>query len=138
MIRVGDRVLSQGTTNGSLTFQPVVATHRGRPSPTLRIDAGGDSIVATDIHRFWNPGKGWTMARDLKPGDRLRRLDGVVAIDAIQPGKPQRVYNVDVAGNGDLFVGPQGLLVHDFGFVQPVLEPFDRRPDLARPEPSGR
>ena len=78
------------------------------------------------------------MARDLKPGDRLETARWGGRHHAIQPDKPQRVYNVDVAGNGDLFVGPQGLLVHDFGFVQPVLEPFDRRPDLARPEPSGR
>ncbi len=33
--------------------------------------------------------------------------------------------------NRNFFVGTNGLLVHDFSFVQPVLEPFDREPDLA-------
>ena len=41
------------------------------PPPTLRITIGGESIVATGIHRFWKAGKGWTMARELKAGDRF-------------------------------------------------------------------
>ena len=41
-IRVGDRVLSQGTSTGQLAFQPVVATHLNRPAPTLRIAVGGE------------------------------------------------------------------------------------------------
>jgi len=129
-IRTGDRVLSQGTSTGALAFQPVVATHRSQPAPTLRINAGGESIVATGIHRFWKAGKGWTMARELKAGDRLRMVDGVVEIKSIETDKTQPVYNLDVAENRDFFVGTKGLLVHDFGFVQPVLEPFDRQPEL--------
>jgi len=41
------------------------------------------------------------------------------------------VFNLEVAGNRDYFVGRQGTLVHDYSFVQPVREPFDREPDLA-------
>ena len=36
-IQVGDRVLSQQTSTGSLDFQPVVAVHRNPPAATLRI-----------------------------------------------------------------------------------------------------
>ena len=75
-IQVGDRVLSQDPTTGLLSFRPVVAVHRNRPTPTLRIAVDGETIVATGIHRFWKAGKGWTMARDLKPGDRLRVVGG--------------------------------------------------------------
>ena len=129
-IRVGDRVLSQGTSSGQLAFQPVVATHCNEPTATLRIAIDGESIVATGIHRFWKAGKGWTMARELKAGDRLRMVGGTVVIAAIQADKTQTVYNLDVAENRDFFVGTKGLLVHDFSFVQPVLEPFDRQPEL--------
>ncbi len=128
-IKVGDAVLSQGTTTGQLAFEPVVAIHRNQPAATLRIKICGESIVATGIHRFWQAGKGWTMARELKAGDRLRMVGGTVAIDAIEPGKTQPVYNLDVAFNRDFFVGTRGLLVHDFSFVRPVIEPFDRQPD---------
>ncbi len=135
-IRVGDRVLAQNTTTGQLAFEPVVATHLNDPSPTLRISIDGDTIVATGIHRFWKAGKGWVMARELKAGDRLRMIGGVVEIAAIETDKIQPVYNLDVADYRDYFVGNKGLLVHDFTFVQPVSEPFDRLPDLAGPSVS--
>ncbi len=137
-IRAGDQVLSQGTSTGTLAFQPVIATHRNSPALTLRIDAGGDSIVATGIHRFWKAGTGWTMARDLKAGDPLRIVGGVVTVDSITPAPAQPVFNLDVARDRNFFVGSQGLLVHDFSFVQPVIEPFDRQPELPKAAPAAR
>ena len=136
-ILVGDRVLSQNTTTGLLAFEPVVATHLNAPSPTLRIRIDGETIVATGIHRFWKAGKGWVMARELKAGDRLRMIGGAVEIASIVPDKTQPVYNLDVAENRDFFVGTKGLLVHDFSFVQPVLAPFDRLPDLPESSLAG-
>jgi hypothetical protein len=130
-IAVGDRVLSQDTQTGALSFQPVLATHLNGPAETLRIACGGETIVATAIHRFWKAGKGWTMARDLSAGDRLRMIDGIVAIQSIEPGPSQKVYNLDVAQNCDFLVGSAGLLVHDFSFVLPVSEPFDRQSNPA-------
>jgi hypothetical protein len=128
-IQVGDRVLSQNTTTGMLGFQPVVAVHRNRPTPTLRVSVGGEAIVATGIHRFWKANKGWTMARELKPGDRLRVLGGLATVHSIETAKTQPVYNLDVAADRDFMVGVTGVLVHDFSFVQPVLAPFDREPE---------
>ena len=128
-IQLGDSVLSQDTATGALAMRPVVAVHVNKPQPTLRITIGGESIVATGIHRFWMAGKGWTMARDLKPGDRLRMVGGVVSIASINPDQTQPVFNLDVADSRDFFVGKAGLLVHDFTFVQPVLAPFDRLPE---------
>jgi tetratricopeptide (TPR) repeat protein len=130
-IALGDRVLSQDTGTGALSFQPVLATHVNGPADTLRISAGGETIVATGIHRFWKAGKGWTMARDLSAGDRLRMIGGVVTVESIEPGPSQKVYNLDVARNRDFLVGSSSLLVHDFSFVEPVAEPFDRQTNLA-------
>ncbi len=135
-IAVGDRVLSEHTTTGALSFQPVLATHLTGPAETFRISLGGETIVATGIHRFWKAGKGWTMARDLKAGDRLRMLGGVGTIDSIEPGATQMVYNLNVAENRDFLVGSAGLLVHDYGFVLPVSEPFDRLTTNAAPTAS--
>jgi tetratricopeptide (TPR) repeat protein len=130
-ITVGDRVLSQHTTSGVLSYQPVLATHLTGPAATFRISLAGETIVATGIHRFWTAGKGWTMARDLKAGDRLRMLGGVATINSIEPGPTQMVYNLNVAENRDFMVGSAGLLVHDYGFVLPVSEPFDRLTNAA-------
>ncbi len=130
-IAVGDRVLSQQTSTGGLSFQPVLATHINGPADTARITIDGETIVATGIHRFWKAASGWTMARDLKPGDRLRMISGIASIQSIEPGTNQMVYNLDVAENRDFLVGNAGLLVHDFSFVQPVIEPFDRQTNPA-------
>ena len=131
-ISIGDRVLAQDTSKGTLSFQPVLATHLNGPSNTLWISIGDETVVATGIHRFWQAGKGWAMARDLKPGDQLRMIGGVAKVESIEPGLPDRVYNLTVAGSNDFLVGAAGLLVHDFGFVQPVSEPFDRPATLVK------
>jgi hypothetical protein len=122
----GDRVLAQDTSSGALAYQPVLATHVNGPAGTLRIKIDRETIVATGIHRFWTAGRGWTMARDLKAGDHLRMIDGIVTIQSIEPGPTEKVYNLTVAENRDFLVGTAGLLVHDYSFVLPVSEPFDR------------
>lgn len=124
-LRVGDRVLSQNAYTGAISFQPVLAIHHNPPAATLRLKFGSETIVATGIHRFWKPGEGWTMARDLKPGDAVRILGGSRALDAVEPGEVQPVYNLDVAENRDFFVGDQGFLVYDFSIVVPPNAPFD-------------
>jgi Pretoxin HINT domain len=137
-IQVGDRVLSQNTTTGALTFQPVVAIHHNQPTATLKLYLGGETIVATGIHRFWKAGKGWTMARDLKPGDIVRTVGGTARVESVGSDKVQPVYNLDVAENRDFFVGKHGCLVYDFSIVQPVVAPFDHAPDLAALEPKAK
>jgi tetratricopeptide (TPR) repeat protein len=136
-IEVGDRVLSQNTTTGSLEFRPVLAVYHNKPASTLRLSSGGEPIVVTGIHRFWKAGKGWTMARELKAGDQLRMVGGVAKIQSIEPDAVQPVFNFEVAGDRDYFVGKAGMLVHDNSLVQPVLEPFDRQPDKAALAPAG-
>jgi tetratricopeptide (TPR) repeat protein len=137
-IHVGDRVLSQNSTTGQLAFQPVLVVHRSKPTPTVRVAVDDETIVATGIHRFWKAGKGWTMARELRPGDRLRMLGGVGTVRSVGTGQVQPVYNLDVAQDRDFLVGNAGMLVHDYSFVQPVLSPFDREPELAAATPAAK
>src|SRR5262249_8998669 len=119
------------TRTGALSFRPIVAVHHNAPAATLELSIGGVRIVATGIHRFWVAGKGWTMARDLKPGDAVRTVTGITSVGAVEQGSVQPVYNLDVADDRDFFVGRQGFLVYDFSLVQPVETPFDLQPDLA-------
>jgi tetratricopeptide (TPR) repeat protein len=137
-IQIGDRVLSQNTSSGVLSYQPVMAVHRTKTAATIRVAVERETIVATGIHRFWKTGKGWTMARDLKAGDRLRMPGSVVEVRAVENDKNQTVYNLDIAENGDFFVGRQGVLVHDSNFVKPVSEPFDFEPEIAALTPGAK
>jgi RNA polymerase sigma factor (sigma-70 family) len=124
-LEVGDQVLAQDPVTGALSFQPVIAVIHNRPSPTLRISLGAESIVATGIHRFWKAGEGWMMARELKPGDVLRTYEGLVRVERIEPVATQPVFNLEVARAASFFVGKAGALVHDNSLVEPVEQPFD-------------
>ena len=129
-IQVGDRLLSQDPNTGSMEFRSVVAVYHNKPAATLRLSIGGEPIVVTGIHRFWKASKGWTMARDLKAGDRVRAIGGVAVVQSTEPSSVQPVFNLEVAQNRDYFVGKQGMLVHDNSLVRPVPAPFDREPEL--------
>jgi hypothetical protein len=125
-VRAGDQVLSQDTKTGQLSFQPVVTAYHNPPNATYRIELGGDSIVATGIHRLWKAGAGWVMARELKPGDRLRSATGVIEVTSVQTEQVQPVYNLQLAGGDSFLVGTKGVLAHDNSLVSPVEKPFDR------------
>jgi hypothetical protein len=138
-LEVGDQVLTQNTATGAIGFEPILTVFHNPPSRVLRIDLkGADRIIATDIHRFWLAGKGWTMARELKPGDRLRRMAGVAEIIAIGTAPSQAVYNLEVAHNRDFFVGRQGALVHDNTLVAPVDPAFDAPFEIGSRETASR
>jgi hypothetical protein len=136
-LRAGDQVLTQDTTTGALSFQPILTVYHNPPNQTYRVRFGdgagsgeddeddGQSIVATGIHRFWKAGRGWVMARDLKPGDALRTLGGTRRVEAVEADDVRPVFNLEVARGQSFFVGDRGILVHDNSLVQPVPEPFD-------------
>lgn len=125
-IRPGDRVLSQDTGTGSLAYRPVLAAHRTPDVATMRVTTDDETITTTTYHRFWVAGQGWKMARELEPGDALRGLQGTVKVRSIEPDTGrQTVYNFDVDGDRNLFVGQAGWLAHDFSLPSLVDRPFD-------------
>ena len=79
-----------------------MAVFHNPPASTLRVKLGGESIVATGIHRFWKAGKGWTMARDLKAGDVVRMLGGTGRVESVEPDAIQPVFNLEVARGAEL------------------------------------
>jgi hypothetical protein len=127
-LQVGDRVLTQDPTTGALDFAGVVAAYHNAPAPTLRINLGSETIIATGIHRFWRAGKGWAMARDLNAGNSIRVLGGVATVMAVEPERTQPVFNLEVGDTHSFFVGQSGALVHDYSLVDNVAVPFDRAP----------
>ena len=126
-LRVGDQVLTQSPSDGELTFRPILAVFHNKPTATLRVGLEGETIVATGIHRFWKSGQGWAMARDLRPGDRVRTLGGEAEVKAVGRDDVRPVFNLEVADGHSFFVGNRRALVHDNSLVAPTPEPFDAR-----------
>jgi hypothetical protein len=87
-------------------------------------------MVATGIHRFWKAGQGWVMTRELRPGDRLRTVSGTLVVESVRIEKAQKVFNLQIAGGENFFVGAAGVLAHDNSLVNPAEKPFDRVPSL--------
>ncbi len=138
-LKVGDVVLSQDTVTGALSYQPILGIHHNRPAETLRIRLKDETLVSTPVHRFWRPGRGWAMARDLKPGDFIRTVGGGAEIVKVEPDRVQPVFNLDVARNNSFFVGAKQALVRDNSLPPAMLSPFDAEPSLAsivRTQPS--
>ena len=131
-LSVGDQVVSQDPASGEVAFRPILAVFHNPPAATLKVDTATDSIVATPIHRFWKAGEGWTMARDLRPGDRVRALGDVAEVVAVARDQVQPVFNLEVAGGHSFFVGRGRALVHDNSLVSPTTIPFDAGPASAR------
>ena len=140
-LKAGDQVLTQDTRTGALSFQPILAVYHNPPNQTVRVRLGAhhgsarnddneneddeEPVVSTGIHRFWKAGRGWVMARDLKPGDTVRILGGLAKVELVEADLVQPVYNLEVAHGQSFFVGERGVLVHDNSLVQPTTEPFD-------------
>jgi hypothetical protein len=68
------------------------------------------------------------MARELKPGDVLRTLDGLVRVTKVEPDATQPLYNLDVSGSRTFFAGAGRLLVHDNTLPDHRLKPIDALP----------
>ncbi len=124
-LKVGDQVLTQSTKTGALGYKPVLVVHHNPPSRTFRLKLGDETIVSSHFHRFWKAGSGWVMARDLREGDPIRTLSGTVTVTAIDDGRVVPVFNLDVEGDADFFVGVTGALAHDNTLPNLREEPFD-------------
>ena len=129
-LRAGDLVLTQGPQTGELKYQPILVAYHNPPNATLRIDLGNETIVATGIHRLWKAGRGWVMARELKPGDALRTVGGLAVVRSVDKEQVQPVFNLQVADGESFFVGQAGVLAHDNSLVHPTPSPFDAVPEL--------
>jgi hypothetical protein len=128
-VQVGDQVLSQDATTGALGFQAVVFLHHNPPGKTLRVSlSNGESLVCSVYHRFWRANLGWAMARELREGDSLRTLGGLVKVAKVEPDAIQPLYNLDVSGPRSFFVGSSDVLVHDNTLPDHRLKPFDELP----------
>jgi hypothetical protein len=121
----GDEVLAVDPTSGKLDYRPVVTAFHNPPNETYRIDVGRETIHPTGIHRLWKAGGGWVMAREIKPGDRLRTVGGVVEVASVEKEAARPVFNLLVEGAVAYCVGESDLIAHDNSHVDPVADPFD-------------
>jgi hypothetical protein len=118
-VRVGDWVWARGP-DGSVKRQ-VSRLFRHSDKAVLHVRYARDNgevndTVATTEHPFWVQGKGWVAAQALQPGDRLLTLGAgpnprVTEISSCD--LKAEVFNFEVEGAHNYFVGCLGVLVHN-------------------------
>jgi hypothetical protein len=120
-IQPGDRVLAQNPDSGELCFKVVIGTTVRPPTDASRLTVNGEAITTTLGHPLWVTGKGWEMAKNIKEGDQLHGIGGIVNVNAIEP-LPNKVeaHNLVVDDFNTYFVGNCGMLVHDNTYRKPT------------------
>jgi hypothetical protein len=137
----GDLVLAQNPHTGELDYRAVLAVTLGSPAPVIDIHLRKETIGATRGHRFWVPGEGWEMAKQLGPAARLLALGGSVDVESVAEGAPVACHNLVVEEFHTYFVGDGKMLVHDITCPEPeratipgsrVKRPLAAPPPLAQ------
>jgi len=119
-LHVGDTVLAEDTTTGTVGPRRVEAVIADGVQPLLALDlADGSRLSATPNHLFYvdgGPGIAhpeWLAAGDLQVGDRLRTKDakGTTVLRVRYHTGYAQVYTLTVAADHDFFVGTSSVVV---------------------------
>jgi hypothetical protein len=94
--------------NGKVEFKHVVAIFK-TTAKIWHVQVKGKTIRTTSEHPFYVWGQGWTAAKEMKPGDRLRSDDGrmVTVSEIYETEEVEAVYNCAVEDYHTYFVGAE-------------------------------
>ena len=117
-INVGDYVLSQNIYTNTVESKRVLNTFVNETYELIYITtANGERITCTPSHPFYVPSIGWRSANQLRTGDCLIKASGetetVCHVERTQLQNPILVYNLEVEGNHNYYVGDGEILVHN-------------------------
>lgn len=118
-VQVGDEVLSTDPETGETAYKEVLKTYTYVKDTLVYVDVNGETIETTKEHPFWVEGQGWTKAKFLEAGDKLRDANGnTFAIDNVEivplpENQYTLVYNLEVEDFHTYFVCESSVLVHN-------------------------
>lgn len=121
-IEVGDLVWAWYDETGEIVKRPVNRLFRRKAQRVVEVACTDENgvrqvISATLEHPFWIDGKGWVAATDLQAGDLLRCLHSSSSrarvLEVADASRFADVYNFEVTGLHNYFVGGTGVLVHN-------------------------
>ncbi|WP_037841869.1 Hint domain-containing protein [Streptomyces sp. NRRL F-5126] len=141
----GDEILATDPATGQQHAEPITAAFNHLADHLVTVTlTDGAHFTSTPGHRIYSPGRGWTLAGDLAPGERLRAPNGSLRIVSTVRGvaitTPHRVYDLTVANLHTYYVlaGPEPVLVHNAGICGvTALKQGDWQHILDRHRPGG-
>ncbi|MHC5906903.1 polymorphic toxin-type HINT domain-containing protein, partial [Streptomyces sp. S6] len=122
-VREGELVMAGDPSTGRLVAEPVTDTFRHDTERLVTIGlAGGSSLDTTAGHKIRADGRGWVLAAELRPGDRLLSPDGTFrAVTDVRDRRglvPRQVYDLTVENLHTFYVRSEGagatdVMVHN-------------------------
>ncbi|MCP4624947.1 MAG: hypothetical protein GY850_15690, partial [bacterium] len=124
-IEPGDFVLARDESTGQFEWREVVRTFVKHDQQILELEFENsegkkEKINATIEHPFWVKQRGWIGASDLLPGDEVFSSNGgwLKLSGGVWLSERQTVYNFEVEGLHNYFVGEIGAWVHNNSMVK--------------------
>lgn len=116
---VGDEALSQDPETGELAYKAIAYIGPVGSIAMRDIPLGPeDRLLTAPDNPIWVTGRGWQVARDLEPGTLVRGFNGSRSLGEQREGGAHPAYRLMVLDFHTLFVGREGLLVHDAAPVE--------------------
>lgn len=116
-IQVGDYVESYNFAKNQVESKLVTNVFKKQSKTLVKLKVNNEIIETTAEHPFYVDKIGWVEARNLSLGDKVKTHNGKFAtIDSKEINNldlPINVYNFEVEGNHNYFVGNSGVLVHN-------------------------
>jgi RHS repeat-associated protein len=116
-VSVGNRVVSKDFDRGTTRMAKVMSQHVGETRSLISITLQAETIKCTKEHPFWTKNRGWVKAGALILSDVLENIEGqpvrIVDLDSEELDREVRVYNLEVDGNHNYYVGHTKVLVHN-------------------------
>jgi chemotaxis methyl-accepting protein methylase len=120
-IEVGDLVWAWDAAGKELVKRRVNRLFRRSDQAVMDVtcvcdDGAEQTVIATTEHPFWVEGKGWTASSALRAGDVLKLISGagqMRVFEVSDTGRRTDVFNFEVEGVHNYFVGSHGALVHN-------------------------
>lgn len=118
-VQVGDVVLAKDEVTDTFSLRQVLRTFVRRGAPivavTVTTAAGAQEVFnTTEEHPFYVEGRGWVTAQSLVAGELVGTTGQEAFVESVVfTGRTSTVYNFEVEGLHDYFVGHGGVLVHN-------------------------
>ena len=109
----GDFVLAQAPNSGELAYKVVIAVSQQSTTRMNKIGLADSEIFCAPGHVAWATGLGWQHVSTLAPGRTLHGATSEARIDSVEETFEIDSFDLIVDEFHTMFVGSQGVLVHD-------------------------
>ena len=118
-LQKGDNVNSYNFHSKSSELKKIKYSNMKKIDNVYKIITTIDTFVVTSEHPFYVLNKEWVKAKDLKEEDQLKNYASkkIWVLEVEKLNGEYEVYNIEVEGNNNFYVGKGKVLVHNSSYI---------------------